>query len=124
MPDGRNNEVQIQVASISALLVMKGYALVGRDKMKDAYDIYYAIRNSDTEALVADCQALLTDPEARQGLMHIASKFTVSDDYGPDTVRRFLQESDSIGDMTPEQIQVDAFFRVTTLLQRLGLIAE
>ena len=36
MPDGRHNTVELRVASIPALLVMKGYALVGRDKLKDA----------------------------------------------------------------------------------------
>jgi len=41
MPDGRNNEVELLVASLPALLVMKGYALVGRDKKKDCYDIYF-----------------------------------------------------------------------------------
>lgn len=32
MPDGRRNSVALRVASIPALLVMKGYALVGRSK--------------------------------------------------------------------------------------------
>jgi hypothetical protein len=40
MPDGRPNRVEVLVASIPALLVMKGFALDGRDKPKDAYDIY------------------------------------------------------------------------------------
>lgn len=44
MPDGRNNSVDLLVASIPAFLVMKGYALIGRDKMKDAYDIYFSVR--------------------------------------------------------------------------------
>lgn len=45
MPDGRHNEVKLQIATIPALLSMKGYALFGRDKKKDAYDIYYSIRH-------------------------------------------------------------------------------
>ena len=45
MPDGRPNRVELLVATISALLVMKGYALDGRDKAKDAYDIYFCIRS-------------------------------------------------------------------------------
>ena len=34
MPDGRNNEVDLLVASLPALLVMKGYAVVGRDRRR------------------------------------------------------------------------------------------
>lgn len=49
MPDGRKNEVEMLVASIPALLVMKGFALVQRDKKKDAYDIYYSSGNSPAD---------------------------------------------------------------------------
>ena len=45
MPDGGKNRVHIAVASIPALLAMKGYAINNRLKRKDAYDIYYCIRN-------------------------------------------------------------------------------
>ena len=45
MPDGGTNRVEIAVCSIPALLAMKGHALAGRYKQKDAYDVYYCIRN-------------------------------------------------------------------------------
>ena len=45
MPGGGSNHVRIAVASIPALLAMKGYAIADRLKQKDAYDIYYSIRN-------------------------------------------------------------------------------
>ncbi len=45
MPGGGTNQVEIAVCSIPALLAMKGYALNGRLKQKDAYDIYYCVRN-------------------------------------------------------------------------------
>jgi len=38
-----NYKVEIAVCSIPALLAMKGYALLGRNKEKDAYDVYYCI---------------------------------------------------------------------------------
>ena len=55
MPDGGRNSVRIAVASIPALLAMKGYAVANRLKQKDAYDIYFSIRNfpSGLDALVA-----------------------------------------------------------------------
>jgi hypothetical protein len=45
MPDERRNRVSIRVASVTDFLVMKGFALAGRDKLKDAYDIYFYVKN-------------------------------------------------------------------------------
>jgi len=45
MPGGGTNRVEVAVCSIPALLAMKGHALNGRYKQKDAYDIYYCVRN-------------------------------------------------------------------------------
>ena len=60
MPDGGTNRVEIAVCSIPALLAMKGHALQGRLKQKDAYDIYYCIRNyrDGIEALAEACLKL------------------------------------------------------------------
>ena len=92
MPDGRRNSVELRVASIPALLVMKGYALAGRDKHKDAYDIYFSIREFEggPEALATACRPLLSDPVALKGFRHIAGKFDNDEAFGPVTVRRFL----------------------------------
>lgn len=122
MPDGRRNEVELLVASIPAWLVMKGYALVGRNKMKDAYDIYFSIRNYDggPVALAKACSELLQDHVAKTGYEHIASKFRSADDFGPMTVRAFL-ESQAFDELTPEQIQTDAFMKVVAFLRELEL---
>jgi len=40
MPNGGTNRVELAVCSIPALLAMKGHAIEGRYKQKDAYDIY------------------------------------------------------------------------------------
>jgi hypothetical protein len=111
------------VATIPALLVMKGYALVGRDKKKDAYDIYFSARNfvGGPAALAAECAKLMGDEVARKGYEHIASKFRHAEDFGPKTVRLFLEESAALGEMTPEQVQTDAFMQVSDLLKRIGL---
>ena len=45
MPAGGKNSVQLAVCSIPALLAMKGHAIYGRHKAKDAYDIYYCVKN-------------------------------------------------------------------------------
>jgi len=125
MPDGRRNSVQLLVATIPALLVMKGFALTGRDKKKDPYDIYFSVRNfpGGPRALAAQCVSLLEDPVAREGYDKIGEKFRREDDFGPGTVRLFLAESDSLGGMTADQVQADAFRQVQAwweALQRGG----
>ncbi len=123
MPDGRNNTVSLLVASIPAFLVMKGYALVGRDKKKDAYDIYFCVKNyrGGSNALASDCKVLMHDAAARSAFENIASKFTHEDDFGPQTVRVFLRDSGSLGEMTIDQVQVDAYMQVCAWLRVLGL---
>ena len=96
MPDGGRNSVQIAVASIPALLAMKGYAIANRLKQKDAYDIYFSIRNFPgcVEELVAATEPLLQVKAARKGYLHIAEKFRHMDDFGPTCVRKFVDRAD------------------------------
>lgn len=124
MPDGRKNKVNMLVASIPALLVMKGYALVQRDKKKDAYDIYFCIRNykGGIDALAVECATLLDDPVARESFSNIAGKFGSEDAFGPKTVRLFVEGSNALGDMTPAQMQEDAFRQVRAFLKALGIV--
>ena len=84
MPDGSANRVQIAVASIPALLAMKGYAITNRLKRKDAYDIYYSIRNypGGVDALVAATRPLLDSDTARTGYLRISEKFRTLDGSG------------------------------------------
>jgi hypothetical protein len=123
MPDGRPNSVDLLVASIPALLVMKGYAITGRDKSKDAYDIYFSVRNfpGGPAALAEVCRPLLDEQKFRVGLQKLASKFRSFDDFGPQTVRRFCDESGALGDMNPDQIQQDAYGQVNAFLKKLDL---
>jgi hypothetical protein len=123
MPDGRPNRIELLVASISALLVMKGYALDGRDKPKDAYDIYFCIRSfpGGPEALAAESTPLLADPIAREGYRRIAAKFRSDDDYGPHTVSRFLGDAGGFDDMSAEQLRTDAYRQVRAWLHALGI---
>ena len=123
MPDGGTNRVEIAVCSIPALLAMKGHAIEGRYKQKDAYDIYYCIRNyPDGPGALADaCRPLLTHASATAGYSFIAGKFGAVDAFGPTSVRRFVQDTKVLGERTPEQWQQDAFGQVDAWLRALGL---
>ncbi len=125
MPDGGTNCVEIAVCSIPALLAMKGYALTGRYKQKDAYDIYYCVRNypGGCKALAEDCQPLMIIPMAVKGYHHIAEKFSSLDGFGPTCVKRFVTDTAVLADRSPEQWQQDAFGQVNAWLSELDLIA-
>ncbi len=123
MPDKRQYKSEMLVATIPALLVMKGYALVQRDKKKDAYDIYFCIREFEggIEALAPQCKALMGDEVVQRGYRNIAMHFDKEDGFGPETVRRFLADSEALGDMTEDQVRTDAFGQVSAWLKAIGL---
>lgn len=126
MPSGGTNRVMIAVASIPALLAMKGHALDGRSKPKDAYDIYFSIRNfpGGNDALVEACRPLLGEQSAVAGYIKIAGKFRGLDDFGPTSVRRFVEGADILDGRTPEEWQQDAFGQVDAWLAALGFAEE
>lgn len=123
MPGGGKNTVEIAVASIPALLAMKGFAINNRLKRKDAYDIYYCIRNypGGVDVLGDDCRPVLAAPEGAEGYGYIARKFEAFDSFGPTSVREFVEDSDILGDRTPEQWQQDAFGQTDAWLRAIGL---
>lgn len=123
MPEGGKNRVEVAVCSIPALLAMKGYALNGRHKQKDSYDIYYCIRNypGGADALAEACRPILGHPTGEKGYKHIAGKFNGVDDYGPTCVRQFVKDTKILGERTPDQWQQDAFGQVNAWLKTLGL---
>jgi hypothetical protein len=123
MPMGGTNQVAIAVCSIPALLAMKGHALNGRYKQKDAYDIYYCIRNYPTgvTALAEDCRPLLEHASGAQGYGVINEKFDTPNGHGPTCVRNFVERSRLLADRNAEQWQQDAFGQVDAWLRALGL---
>lgn len=125
MPNGGTNKVEIAVCSIPALLAMKGYALKGRFKQKDAYDVYYCIRNypGGIEALVKECLPLLKHSSGHAGFAVLNEKFDSPNGFGPTCVRDFVAESQVLDGRTPEQWQQDAFGQVDALLRALELRA-
>jgi hypothetical protein len=126
MPAGGKNRVEVAVCSIPALLAMKGHALNGRYKQKDAYDIYYCVRNypGGPEALAQDCHPILGHASGAQGYRYIVEKFRAVDDYGPTCVRQFVEDTAILGERSTDQWQQDAFGQINAWLKALGLIAQ
>lgn len=123
MPGGGMNRVEVAVCSIPALLAMKGHAIEGRYKQKDAYDIYYCIRNyvGGLEVLAADCRPLLEHESGLAGYTYIVNKFDTVDGFGPSCVRKFVEDTKVLGERTADQWQQDAFGQVDAWLRALGL---
>lgn len=123
MPGGGVNQVEVAVATIPALLAMKGSALAGRYKEKDAYDVYYCVRNypGGARALAEMCRPLLQHPSAVAGYRVVARKFESIESVGPKWVRDFVVNSDVLGDRTADQWQVDAHGQLSVWWKSLGL---
>jgi Nucleotidyl transferase AbiEii toxin, Type IV TA system len=91
MISGAENRVHLRVASVADFLVMKSYALAGRDKPKDAYDICFCLDNSPggIEALARAWRERRDDPLLAVALTHLRDKFRTVDSYGPRQVAIF-----------------------------------
>lgn len=123
MPTGGTNRVRIAVCTIPAFLAMKGHALDGRKKEKDAYDVYYAIRNfpGGAPAIAEACRPLLDEASGIAGYKLIDAKFETVESYGPTSVRNFVAETDVLDGRSAEEWQQDAFGQVDAWLRGLGL---
>ncbi len=118
LPEGGKDSVRIRVASIAPFLVMKAMALATRLMEKDAWDIYYCIRNypGGIQRLADEFRPLLKNKLAQEALVNIAEKFASPEHVGPKHVADFEEITD------PEARalrQRDAYERVNALLALL-----
>ena|SRR6266568_3602074 len=120
LPDGGRDRVVVRVAALVPWLVMKGMAMHDRIKEKDAFDIYYAVRNGqdDVRSLAEAFRPYLGERLVMEGLRKIRSKFQTVDHVGPKWVADFLEITDA-GDRA---IRIrDAYETVSRLLDLLGI---
>jgi len=120
LPSGAENKVKVRVASIGAFLVTKGMALWTRMKEKDAFDIYFCIRNfpGGIETLAEKIKPIVENRLAREGLGKVKAKFDTTNSIGPNFVSDFLEISDS---EEREIIKREAFELVTLLMDKIGI---
>lgn len=121
LPGGDKDSVEVQVASMVPFLVMKAMALDDRLKEKDAWDIYYCLKNhpGGLDALAAEFQPHVEHGLVREGLEKIAKHFASGEHVGPKFVADFEELSD------PEERAIrqrDAYERASYLLEKLGVI--
>jgi hypothetical protein len=82
----------VWVCGPGAYVVLKGLAFDRRGENKDAYDLYYLLRNygAGVEDVVAHLRPLLDDPAAEEALAILRRDFLEHDGVGPRRVAAFL----------------------------------
>jgi len=105
---------EVWVCGPGAFVVLKALAFLGRGENKDAYDLYYVVRNfgAGVEDVAACLRPLLGDGEAQRALQVLRDDFLDHDGIGPRRVAEFLQGGPD------EEIQADAVGFVRALLER------
>jgi hypothetical protein len=120
LPDGALDSVEIKVASIVPFLVMKGMALHDRLKEKDAWDVYYCLRNypEGLDGIKEEIRKQVDNVLVKEGLSKLADKFASTEHIGPKSVANFEEVTDE--DYRDLLIR-DAYERVHYLLEGLGV---
>jgi hypothetical protein len=106
---GESARRNVWVCGPGAFVVLKGLAFHIRGENKDAYDLYYLVRNygNRVEDVVAKLRPLLDDPDAKAALAYIRDEFLQHDATGPMRVASFLRG----GPDETTQADVVAFMR-------------
>lgn len=119
---GAQNAVRWRVAALPDFLVLKIYALAGRDKPKDAYDLCYCLDHypHGIESLAGEINARLKGDHSEmvaQALNLLREKFASADHYGPHQYALFLSEDggEEVGH------RQRSFRLVNSLLENLSL---
>jgi hypothetical protein len=89
---GENAAREVWVCGAGAFVVLKALAFRGRGENKDAYDLYYVVRNygAGIEDVAARLRLLTGDAHAERALAVLREDFLDPDGVGPRRVAEFL----------------------------------
>jgi len=109
---GENAKRDVYVCGPGAFVVLKALAFRKRGENKDAYDLYYHIRNygSSVEDIAETLKPLLHEKEAKEAIKILNEDFTSNDSVGTVRVARFITGG------TDEAIQAEMAGFVRNLL--------
>ncbi len=90
---GEKTAREVWVCGSGAFVVLKALALLGRGENRDAYDLYYLVRNfgAGVEDVAASLRPLLGDDEAQKAIQVLRDDSLDSDAVGPRRVAELLQ---------------------------------
>ncbi|MEY3230347.1 MAG: hypothetical protein RL689_436 [Planctomycetota bacterium] len=91
LPDGAVSDVSLRVANVAAFIVMKAFALGGRRKSKDAYDIVYCLEQhpGGVQGVVAAFESLGSHGLVRESIGVLADAFRTVRHEGSVAVAEF-----------------------------------
>jgi hypothetical protein len=114
--EGTSPFVQVWVCDAGAYVVLKALAFDGRGENKDAYDLFYVIRNygSGVRDVAAKLEPLLDDEEAKNAIEVLRRDFTDAESVGPSRAAEFITGG------RDDDIQADVVGFVVELLDRVG----
>ncbi len=105
---------EIWASGPGAYVVLKSLAFRLRGENKDAYDLYYLVRNYGTgvDDVASRLRPLLGDPSAKQAIQILNEDFLVHDGVGPRRVAEFILGT------ADDEIQADVVGFVGQLVER------
>lgn len=114
--NGARGSVDIRVCGPGAFIVLKALAFQGRNANKDAYDLYYVLRNygSGIEDVRTRLAPLLDAPEARSAVEVLHKHFLAHDGFGPWAAAEFITGGPD------DDIQAEVVALVEALLKGLN----
>ena len=118
LPGNGKASCKWKVANIVSSLIMKSFALGGRYKEKDAYDIHYMIANykNGPFSVAGEFKQYLNNEVVQEGLSHIREAFKDINSNGPAWVANFY----NITGEREYQIKIaDAYKNISKFLELL-----
>jgi hypothetical protein len=120
LPSGAKDAARVKVAGVVPFLVMKGMALADRMKEKDAWDVWFCLRNypGGTKALAELFLPHIHHGLVLEGLKKISEKFVSVDHVGPRWVADF--DELELGEARDIRLR-EAFELVNDLMGPIGI---
>lgn len=116
--DGAKATRKINVCGAGAFIVLKALAFRGRLEPKDAYDLFYVIRNysGGPEEIASKLKPIIQFESTRKALNFLREDFSKVESLGPREVANFIGETDNLDVM---QDVVGFVTRLLTLVDDL-----
>lgn len=110
---GEDAERDIWVCGPAAYIVLKALAFSSRGENKDAYDLFYVVRNFGTgvQEVAELFRQILEDPDAQRAIAILRQDFTARTGLGPRRVAQFLTGK------ADDSVQADVVGYVDALLR-------
>ena len=116
-PDGHEGVVRILEASLVSFISMKAISFMDRFESKDAYDIYFCVKNYQSGlGLAHQFKKQMGNPGVKEGVEKLRQNFSAIDARGPKAVAEFLSEYDEV---QRERTIRDAYERINGVLQQI-----